>query len=89
MTDTDNRLSEFVKSRDAAFTAFVMEDDWDAVLRHMARYGQSIPSWMKEEIAKVGVLKSVQACTRIPDEVKHKAAVKCVEMGFTPFVFDI
>lgn len=77
-------LKKFVKSRDEAFTKFVMEDDWNAVLKHMKRYGQEIPKNMNLEVAKAGIYKAVQECTNIPAEVKAEAARKCCLMGFRP-----
>ena len=81
-----DELKRFVNSRDAAFTAFVMNDDWDAVLKHFKKYGQSVPEG-KEIIAKAGVLKAVQECIKIPDNVKAMAAEKCIRMGFRPTMF--
>lgn len=79
-----NELRRFIKSRDKAFTAFVLHGDWDAVLKHMAQYGQSVPKWMPTKVAQAGVYKAVQEITSIPNEVKAIAAQKCIELGFRP-----
>lgn len=79
-----NELRRFTKSRDKAFIAFVLHDDWDAVLRHMAQYGQSVPKWMPTKCAQAGVYKAVQEIASIPNEVKAIAAQKCIELGFRP-----
>lgn len=82
-----NHVREFTKSRDDAFTKFVMEDDWDAVLKHFKKFGMDVPSKEKETVAKAGVYKAVQECTSIPIEVKAEAARKCILMGFRPTMF--
>ena len=89
MTDKsfDAYMRKFTKSRDAAFTAFAMNDDWDAVLKHFKKFGMDIPPKDKEKIAKAGVLKAIQECTKIPAEVKAEAAKKCILMGFRPTMF--
>ena len=82
-----NELKAFVKSRDKAFTAFVMDDDWDAVLKHLKKYGQYARLPKDENVAKAGIYKAVQECTNIPVEVKAEAARKCVLLGFRPTMF--
>ena len=79
-----NELRRFIKSRDKAFTAFVLHDDWDAVLKHMAQYGQSVPKWMPTKVAQAGVYKAVQEITSIPNDVKAIAAQKYAELRFKP-----
>lgn len=81
-------IEKFVKSRDEAFISFVLNDNWDAVLKHMKKYGQKIPKGMKIETAKAGIYKAVQECTNIPLIVKAEAARKCVLLGFKPTMFD-
>ena len=80
----DKYLKKFAKSRDAAFTAFVMNDDWDALMKHLKKYGAEPPKSMKIEVVKAGIYKAVQECTNIPAEVKAEAARKCCLMGFRP-----
>lgn len=83
----NNHLRKYAKSRDEAFTRFVLDDDWDAVLKHFKKFGMDIPTNEKETVAKAGVYKAVQECTNIPVEVKAEAARKCVLMGFRPTIF--
>lgn len=78
-------IYKYANERDAAFTKFVMEDDWDAVLKHIKKYDISMPD--NETIAKAGVYKAVQECTNIPKEVKEEAARKCILMGFKPTMY--
>ena len=77
-------LEEFVKSRDKAFINFVETDNLTECRKHFKKYGQIMPR--RERIAKAGIYKAVQYCTNIPEEIKVKAMVKCLELGFSPFV---
>lgn len=77
-------MKDFVKDRDAAFTAFVLHDDWEPVLEYCRNYGVPIPD--DPRAAAAGVYKAVQYITNMPDEVKVKAAMKCMKLGFTPFM---
>ena len=86
-TPHDKYLRKFVRSRDEAFTRFVLDDDWDAVLKHFKKFGMDLPTKEKETVAKAGVYKAVQECTNIPIEVKAEAARKCVLLGFRPTMF--
>lgn len=80
----EEELSNFRKSRDEAFQAFVLHDDWGAVLKHLEKYEMSFPAGMDETVKKASVLKTVHECTEIPDEVKKIADKKCIQMGFKP-----
>lgn len=73
---------QFLKDRKKAFTDAVMKDDWTRFKRYCKKYGVPIPK--DERIMKAGCYKAVQKCTDLSDEVKFKAAAKCVEMGFRP-----
>ena len=86
MNGSDKYLQKFCKSRDRAFTAFVMNDDWDAVLKHLKRFNQYAKLPKDENVAKAGIYKAVQECTYIPVEVKAEAARKCVLLGFKPTI---
>lgn len=87
MNRSDKWIKKFTKSRDKAFTAFVMNDDWDAVLNHLKKFGQYARLPQDEKVAKAGIYKAVQECTNIPVEVKAEAARKCVLLGFRPTMF--
>lgn len=77
-------MKEFVKDRDSAFIAFVMNDDWEPVRRYCDTYGVRMPENPDEMAA--GIYKAVQDVKEIPNEVKVKAAIKCMKLGFTPFM---
>lgn len=77
-------VKEFVKDRDAAFTAFVLNDDWGPVKEYCSTYGVPIPD--DPLVMAAGVYKAVQYITNMPDEVKTKAAMKALKLGFTPFM---
>lgn len=77
-------MKNFVRDRDAAFTAFVMDDDWGAVRDYCVSYGVRMPE--DPNVMAAGVYKAVQECTGIPDDVKVRAAMKCMGIGFNPFM---
>lgn len=77
-------VKKFLRDRKEAFTKAVMEDNWDYVRVYCDRYGVPIPA--DEKIMKAGIYKAVQVCTDIPKEVKDKAFMKCLELGFSPFM---
>jgi hypothetical protein len=77
-------LRRFVKDRDAAYTAAVMDDDWEAVKKFLTKYDMGIPR--NEKVLKAGIYKAVQMVENIPAEVKDVAAKKCIELGFNPMV---
>lgn len=74
----------YADERDKAFIRAVMHDDWDAVIQLCKKYHSPMPDDPK--IMKAGVYKAVQYCTSIPEEVKDKAMVKCLELGFNPLM---
>lgn len=77
-------FKHFREDRDKAFTAFVMNDDWDAVKEYCTSYGVRMPE--NPDVMAAGIYKAVQEVKDIPDEVKVKAAIKCMKLGFTPFM---
>ena len=77
-------VKQFVKDRDEAFIAFVLNDDWEPVKQYCATYGISMPE--NPDVMAAGIYKAVQEVKDIPDEVKVKAAMKCMKLGFTPFM---
>ena len=80
---TNKEIAEFVKSRDEAFVSFVKTDDLTKFYAHCKKYGQELPK--DEMVIKAGILKAVQECTDISEEIKIKAAMKCIKLGFFPF----
>ena len=75
-------MTKFVKERDRAFTDFVKTGDLKAVRKYCRKYRVKIPE--NERVFKAGIYKAVQECRGIPQDVKDLAAVKCVELGFSP-----
>ena len=74
----------FAESRDKAFINFIETGDLTECRKHFEKYGQVMPK--NERIAKAGIYKAVQYCTNIPDEIKQKAAIECLKLGFNPFI---
>lgn len=77
-------MKRFLQDRREAFIKAVMEDNWDYVRVYCDRYRVAIPK--DERIMKAGIYKAVQACTDIPKDVKDVAFMKCLELGFSPFM---
>lgn len=77
-------FKQFRKDRDSAMTAFVMRDDWEAVRKYCTTYGVSMPD--DPDVMAAGIYKAVQEVPGLPDEVKYMAAMKCMRLGFTPFI---
>ena len=75
-------MNRFVQERDRAFTVFVKTGDLKAVRKYCRKYSVKIPE--DEQVFKAGIYKAVQECRGIPQDVKDIAAVKCVELGFSP-----
>lgn len=79
-------IKEFVKSRDDAFTRFVMNDDWGALYAHLRRYRQYADRPRDKRALAAAIYKGVQECTNIPAEVKAVAKQKRERLGFKPYV---
>lgn len=77
-------INDLVAARDKAFTAFVLNDDWEPVLEYCHTYGVPMPD--NPDVMAAGIYKAVQECTSIPDDVKAKAAKKCMKLGFVPYM---
>lgn len=77
-------MKQLVKDRDAAFTAFVLNDDWEPVRKYCFSYGVQMPD--NPDVMAAGIYKAVQYVLNVPDEVKAKAAMKCLKLGFSPFI---
>ena len=77
-------MSNFAKERDAAFTDFVLTGKTKKLLKYCRKYGVQVPKSRKAMAG--GVYKAVQYCTNIPDDVKDIAALKCLKLGFSPFI---
>ena len=77
-------MKQFVKDRDNAFIAFVMNDDWEPVREYCNTYGVQMPD--NPDVMAAGIYKAVQEVRGMPDAVKRMAAMKCMKLGFTPFM---
>ena len=77
-------MTQFLKDRKKAFTKAIMDDDWSYVRKYCEKY--SVPLPKDDRVMKAGIYKAVQECIDIPDEVKNTAFVKCMELGFFPFI---
>ncbi len=77
-------MKEFIADRDNAMAAFVMSDDWEPVLAYCDKYEISLPEDSK--VMAAGIYKAVQEITTMPEDVKKTAAIKCMKLGFTPFM---
>ena len=75
-------MQKFLEDRKKTFEAAVLLDDWEGVKRYCKKYGVDIPK--DETILKAAIYKGVQECTDIDDDIKLKAAAKCVALGFRP-----
>ena len=78
-------IADFVKSRDDALVTFVKSGRLEKVYKHCEKYGVELPK--DEIIMKAGLLKAVQECTNIQEDIKSEAAMKAMKMGFCPYMF--
>lgn len=77
-------FKRFREDRDEAFIAFILNDDWEPVKQYCATYGISMPE--NPDVMAAGIYKAVQEVTTMPDDIKVRAAMKCMRLGFTPFM---
>lgn len=77
-------MKQFVKDRDSAFIAFVMNDEWEPVREYCNTYGVQMLD--NPDVMAAGIYKAVQEVRGMPDDVKRTAAIKCMKLGFTPFM---
>jgi hypothetical protein len=73
-----------VKERDEAFINFVETGSFKKVNQYCKKYNIDMPKSLKVKAA--GIYKAVFYCTNIPQDIKDKAFIKCLEIGFTPFI---
>ena len=77
-------MKEFVKERDNAFINFIETGSMEKVDAYCKKYRVKMPKDLK--VKQAGIYKAVQYCTNIPEEIKNKAMIKCLELGFNPFI---
>lgn len=77
-------MNDFVKERDSAFIDFVKTGSMKKFDAYCKKYGVAIPT--NPRVKKAGIYKAVMQCTNISDDIKEMAIVKCLELGFSPFI---
>lgn len=77
-------MNDYAKERNKVFINAVVNDDWKAVRKFCKKYGTPIPK--NPDVMKAGVYKAVQECVSIPQDIKSAAAIKCMDLGFNPFI---
>lgn len=78
-------IQEYAEDRDAAFSAFVKDGDFSHLDRLSEKWGMRLLP--HTDAGAASVYKAVQECTRIPESVKRQAMEKCVELGFSPWMW--
>ena len=81
-------IKQFVKDRDEMITRFVMDDDLDAVKKHLKKYGQWKDAPKSKKVLAASIYKMAWASTGVSDEVKKTARRKCIALGFKPYIED-
>lgn len=74
----------FAKERDKAFIDFVETGSFKKVNAYCKKYGVPMPK--NQRVKAAGIYKAVQECTNIPQQIKDKAWIKCLELGFSPLL---
>lgn len=77
-------MIDIVEERDSAFIYFVKTGSVKKVDAYCKKYGVQIPA--NPIVKKVGIYKAVMQCANIPEDIKNIAMVKCLELGFSPFM---
>ena len=77
-------MKRFVRDRDEAFIDFVETGSTVKVRKYCRKYGVDMPK--DKKVFAAGIYKAVQQCTNIPQEIKDKAFIKCLELGFSPLI---
>ena len=77
-------VRKYADERDEAFIDFVKTGSLEKVRAFLEKYEIEVPA--TDRVQAAGIYKAVQYCTRIPEEVKHEAAVKCLKLGLSPFI---
>lgn len=77
-------IKGFVEARNKAMTAFVLNDDWEPIKEYCNTYGIEMPD--NPDVMAAGIYKAVQEIPTMPNEVKDTAMIKCLHLGFTPFI---
>jgi len=75
-------MEQFLKDRHNALMAFIMRDDWDAILAYANKY--EVLLHPNTCIARASIYKAALDCTDIPEKVKKIARQKLVAIGLKP-----
>lgn len=75
-TQADRELKQFLEDRNQALTAWVMNDDFSAVVSYCLNYGVGFPDDI--DVLKLGMYKAALGVTNLPKEV-HETAKKKIE----------
>lgn len=77
-------INEFLRDRRAAIISAVRDDDWLPMTLFCHKYEMTVPS--NARVFHAGVYKMAHECADIPEEIKELAAMKCMDLGFRPWV---
>lgn len=77
-------MNKMAKERDAAFIEVVLSGKMTKLKKYAKKY--AIPYPEEERIAKAVVYKAIQHCENIPKEIKYKAYLNCIKLGFKPYI---
>lgn len=77
-------IEKFAKERDEAFINFVETGSFKKVNQYCKKYNIDMPKNRKVKAA--GIYKAVFYCTNIPQDIKDKAFIKCLNLGLTPLI---
>lgn len=78
------KVTSYAKERDAAFIDFVTTGNREKMYKFMQKYGLEKPK--DDAVFQASIYKATHYCTNIPDDVKTQAALKCLQLGFSPFI---
>lgn len=76
----------YAQLRDAALTEVIRTGREDAMLALCRQFGVEYPQSRRARYA--GYYKMAQYCTNLPDEIREKALIQCIRMGFQPWIDD-
>lgn len=78
--------SDYSQKRDSAIVQFIETGD-DSGMRKLLKETEGVDVPENEEVVfHAGILKAAQYCVNIPEKIKAKAFVQCLELGFNPFI---
>lgn len=77
-------LKNYIRERDAAIIDYIETDSLSEWYKFAKKYNLVEPK--SERVLKGALCKAAQGCTKIPKEVKLKAALMAIELGFYPYI---